>query len=144
MTEISGKLINRLASVLHEARPDWQEPGILDALTKATSLPRCVDGFALVVASARAANDGKNRTPAVIALDGKHWHEVAPASPTTDRLPSSVPWACCAKCGLGHHVDAPCERKASPGVAAAALAAMRALPRRPVEVFVPPAEEMAS
>jgi hypothetical protein len=72
---ITGRALNALAAVLHELRPDWQEPGILDGLARATDNPKCRDGWHLALAAVKASADLGNRTPRVIALDGQHWQE---------------------------------------------------------------------
>lgn len=59
----------RLASLVHEIRPDWQEPGIRTALGKVCDRP-LVDVAAAAVAACRRIDQ---RTPAVIACDGDHW-----------------------------------------------------------------------
>lgn len=59
----------------HTGATPWQEPGILDAISKATANPLCTSSGALALAVIRAALDPTIRTPAPIALDGKHWHE---------------------------------------------------------------------
>lgn len=73
--KISGRALNALAAVLHELRPDWHEPGILDALAKARDSKQCRDGWHLALAAIRCAAEASNRTPRVITLEGKHWEE---------------------------------------------------------------------
>jgi hypothetical protein len=68
--QITGKQGHALARFVHELRPDWDVPGIEDALWQARSYAPVVD---LASAAMRAALEPSNRTPRVIALDGAHW-----------------------------------------------------------------------
>ncbi|WP_102157688.1 hypothetical protein [Zhihengliuella halotolerans] len=65
----------KLAEFIHLLRDGWDVPGIVHALGTAR-----VKGAAGAVAQAaiRAAIDPTNRTPAVIAMDGKHWRASEP------------------------------------------------------------------
>ncbi len=60
----------KLAALIHALRPDWDKPGILDALAKARNRGNASD---VCIAAIRCATGGHARTPAVIALDGAHW-----------------------------------------------------------------------
>lgn len=79
--QITSKQGAALAKFLHELRPEWDTPGISDALWQAR-------GFApvgeLAAAAIRATLDHANRTPKIIALDGPHWRggEAMPRIPT--------------------------------------------------------------
>ena len=62
----------RLASLIYEIRPDWDEQGIRSAIHQIADRP-----LALVVTAATAAATTRpdQRTPAIIALDGDHWRQ---------------------------------------------------------------------
>ena len=47
---VSGEWVARLASLVHELRPDWQEPGIRSALTRVADRP-LIDVAAAAVAA---------------------------------------------------------------------------------------------
>lgn len=66
---VTGEWVARLASLVHEIRPDWQEPGIRSALAKVVDRP-LLDVTVAAVAACRRIDQ---RTPAVIACDGDHW-----------------------------------------------------------------------
>lgn len=59
-----------LAALVAALRPDWDEPGILKALSDARTRG---DAYRLAHAALYAAEDVRNRTPAIIALTGEHW-----------------------------------------------------------------------
>ena len=61
--------LDRLASLIHELRPDWHEPGIRSALAKVADRPLLDVATAAITACRRL----DQRAPAVIALDGDHW-----------------------------------------------------------------------
>lgn len=65
-----------LAKLLHELRPDWATKSLLQMLWQHR------DGHPfpeLAAAAVTAANTPTNRTPAIIFLDGPHWHPARPA-----------------------------------------------------------------
>src|SRR4051812_39363793 len=69
-TGVSQRAIAALAALVHEARPDWDEPGI------AAAIRRCppVGVQDLMIAFARAASDPTNETPAAVTfLDNRAW-----------------------------------------------------------------------
>ena len=66
---VTGEWVARLASLVHELRPDWQEPGIRAALAKVADRP-LIDVAAAALAACRRTDQ---RTPAIIAADGSHW-----------------------------------------------------------------------
>ena len=61
--------VQRLASLVHELRPDWDEPGIRSALSRVADRP-LIDVTAAAVAACRRIDQ---RSPGIIALDGPHW-----------------------------------------------------------------------
>jgi hypothetical protein len=80
-------LASVVADVRAELQPAWQIAGIMKAVRLAVTLdqPRATT----VCAAARAAADPKNRTPAVIAMDGDHWR--AEDTPHTNLPPRRLP-----------------------------------------------------
>lgn len=86
-----------LAKLLAELRPDWDERGTMAALEGARQR---AGNFDLTLAAIRAAATPTVRTPAVIGMDGPHWHpEPAPPKPRTQ--PISVV-SRCDECGGMH------------------------------------------
>lgn len=80
MTEnkITHRQAQALARFIHELRPDWDAPGITNAIGDA----RTVGPASLVACAAiRAAVTLANRTPAVIALEGPHWRPTETFAP---------------------------------------------------------------
>lgn len=63
-----------LAKFIHELRGDWDEPGLVDQISKAAIM---ASAPAVAIAAIKAAASAKNRTPAVIPLDGEHWRVTA-------------------------------------------------------------------
>ncbi len=86
----------QVAAAVHALRPDWDEPGIVDALGRARNRG---SGPELAVAAIRAGADQRNRTPAVIALDGAHWRPAA--TPVADSRPGPDISRRC-NCGVLH------------------------------------------
>jgi hypothetical protein len=70
MTTITGTQAQALAAFIHTIRDDWDTTGILAALRTAKDRATAPE---LAQAAIRAAATPSNRTPAVIALAGKHW-----------------------------------------------------------------------
>lgn len=69
-TGISQRAIAALAALVHEARPDWDEPGIAAAIRRCPA----VGIRDLMIAFARAASDPTNETPAAVTfLDNRAW-----------------------------------------------------------------------
>src|SRR5690242_19668239 len=58
-----------IAALVRTQRPDWDEPGILKALSKR----KAVAPAPLAIAALRWALNPDAQTPAGIALDGPHW-----------------------------------------------------------------------
>lgn len=75
MDSISREQAHALATLVHLLRPDWNERGVLKALSDARHLG---SPSLLAIAAIRAADNPRNRTPAVIAMSGEHWVTVAP------------------------------------------------------------------
>lgn len=63
-----------LARFVHMIRPGWDEAGIVVALGNARLMGTAGD---LAIAALAAAGEPSNRTPAVIAMPGKHWDHSA-------------------------------------------------------------------
>jgi hypothetical protein len=87
----------KLAAFIASIRHDWQRPGIEDALGKARHLASPAQ---LAIAAIEAARDDGNRTPAVIALDGRHWHTTAAPPP---RFAEPAPEDRCSVCFHERH-----------------------------------------
>lgn len=64
-----------LVQLLVLLRPSWDAAGVRKVLDS-PDLARASE-TAISIAAVRAAADPNNRTPAVIALKGAHWEEVA-------------------------------------------------------------------
>ena len=65
------RCLRAIAHLVNHVRPDWHQQGIMAALRECPtgSIPD------LTIAAMSAARDRTDqRTPAVIALDGPHWH----------------------------------------------------------------------
>ncbi|SRR6266498_1133786 len=114
-----------LTPLIESLRPDWQRPGIADAIWKArdkgTALEVCIAAIKACVLS--------NRTPAVIPLDGAHWNETVHAP--NGRRGTADKASHCSACGLVHTALSPCsppdERSHGRGAAAARAALAAAL-----------------
>lgn len=63
-----------LAQLVHAIRSDWDVNGIIAALGTAREHGRADDIRAITDAAVAAALDVKNRTPAVIPMNGEHWN----------------------------------------------------------------------
>lgn len=59
-----------LAAFIATLRPDWQQPGIIKALSDARTMGTAGE---LARAAIACAESAKVRTPAVIARTGEHW-----------------------------------------------------------------------
>ena len=66
---------HRLASLVHEIRPDWDEAGIRTALAQQGGRHLALVAFEAVAA---AITRPDQRTPAIIAMDGRHRHLLDP------------------------------------------------------------------
>lgn len=113
--EITKPQAKALANLLHELRPDWDPQGLLTAIHTARTKS---GNFDLAIAAIRAAATPSVRTPAVIGMDGPHWHpyQTAPATPRQHVQATGR----CSKpdCGGIHAPDAPCyppESQRTPG-----------------------------
>lgn len=92
----------QLTALLESLRPDWDRPGISDAIWKARDKGSAID---VCVAAVKACVIS-NRTPAVIPLDGNHWRDAqaAPKQRTT-RMDDAKR---CDDCGIVHTSLSPC------------------------------------
>lgn len=70
MTEINADQAGALAALVAALRPEWDLPGIRKALWEARTRGTPWD---VAHAALYAAQDPKNRTPAVIPMVGTHW-----------------------------------------------------------------------
>ena len=96
-----------LAALLRTIRPDWDERGIVKALSDAREMGSPVE---VCIAALKAADCATNRTPAVIAMKGAHWSAPTPNQPqqpwqTTYGLPPMPDEPRCEKHG---HQRLPC------------------------------------
>ena len=93
MIQITQPQARHLAAFLAAIRPDWNRHGIESALADARQLGTPAR---LAVAAIEASQDMSNRTPAVIALDGPHWH--TPSRLPGPRFPEPHDGARCSVC----------------------------------------------
>jgi hypothetical protein len=117
--ELTKDQATALAAFIHTIRDDWDTPGITHALGTARLR---VDATVLniTIAAVKAAQNTKNRTPAVITLDGDHWREhVRP-------LVTPQPPGKCQVCHGYHTPDAPHNRPYTPSDPRTGLANVRA------------------
>ena len=91
-----------LTELLNALRPDWDRPGIADAVWKARHRGTALD----VCVGAIKATTPTNRTPAVIPMDGQHWRDL-PAKTVKPQVVDAV--ARCEGCGGLHTRLAPCD-----------------------------------
>lgn len=94
--------IKRLATLIHEIRPDWAEPGIASAIAKVADRPLADVAVAAIKAATTRTDQ---RTPAIIGMGGSHWSQDANSSnggnsyrPTAANTPS------CDNCGYPEHL----------------------------------------
>ena len=70
MTEINGDQARAIAALVAALRPEWDLPGIRAALWEAKERG---SPWNVAHAALYAAQDPKNRTPAIIPMAGEHW-----------------------------------------------------------------------
>ena len=94
--------IKRLATLIHEIRPDWAEPCIASALAKVADRPLADVAVAAIKAATTRTDQ---RTPAIIGMGGSHWSQDSNSSnggnsyrPTAANTPS------CGNCGYPEHL----------------------------------------
>ena len=90
-----------LTALVQSLRPDWDRPGVADAIWKARDKGSAID----VCAAAVKACVLSNRTPAVIPLDGNHWRESVAA---VGRPRAADKASHCESCGIVHTPLSPC------------------------------------
>ena len=96
---VSTRWIKRLATLIHEIRPDWAEPGIASALAKVADRPLAE----VAVAAIKAATTRTDQhTPAIISMGGSHW--VQDASSSSSYRPAVANSPTCANCGYPAHL----------------------------------------
>src|SRR6266540_4793694 len=81
-----------LTALIGALRPDWDRPGIADAIWRAKDRGNAIE----VCAAAIRASAISNRTPAIIPMDGNHWRENAPKPARSD---GGTAVARCGNCG---------------------------------------------
>lgn len=137
--EITYQQGHKLAELLHELRSDWDIKGCINFIREARTARPGTCNFDLVVAAVRAAQNPEARTPAVIPLEGPHWHNAVPERPgaaaavkRTGRMDDA---AMCDRCGVVHTSASPCsppdQRSNGRGAAAAKAALQAALHNHP-------------
>ena len=90
--------IKRLATLIHEIRPDWAEPGIASAIAKVADRPLAE----VAVAAIKAATTRTDQhTPAIISMGGSHWVQDASSSSYRPAVANSPT---CANCGYPAHL----------------------------------------
>ena len=65
--------VARLASLVHELRPDWDEHGVRSVLSRVADRP-LIDVASAAVAACRRIDQ---RTPSIIAASGSHWPDAS-------------------------------------------------------------------
>src|SRR6266498_3551837 len=85
-----------LTTLIGALRPDWDRPGIADAIWRAKDRGNAIE----VCAAAIRACTPLSRTPAVIPMDGNHWRETT-TKPARRATIDAV--ARCGNCGGFHH-----------------------------------------
>ena len=85
--------VKRLASLIHEIRPEWAEPGIASALTKVADRPLADVAIAAIQAATTRTDQ---RTPAIIAMGGSHWTTNGSSQQPAPKQPNEPT---CTRCG---------------------------------------------
>ena len=94
--------IKRLATLIHEIRPDWAEPGIASALAKVADRPLAEVAVAAIKAATTRTDQ---RTPAIIGMGGSHWSQDANSSNCGNSYrPTAANPPRCANCGYPEHL----------------------------------------
>lgn len=75
ITDDQARALAQLIATLRPRELRWDVAGTRAALSQARHLAPAAD---LCVAAIRCATNLENRTPAVIAMDGPHWHAAPP------------------------------------------------------------------
>ncbi|GII98369.1 hypothetical protein CLV28_0694 [Sediminihabitans luteus] len=81
MNEITADGARALAALVSTIRPAWGAAGVLAALADARHRGTAAE---LAHAAITAATTPEARTPAVIAMDGPHWHTTHHPASSTD------------------------------------------------------------
>src|SRR6266498_1617211 len=89
-----------LTTLIGALRPDWDRPGIADAIWRAIDRGNAIE----ICTAAIRASVISNRTPAVIALDGNHWRGTTTKPASAATLNASAVRRC-PDCG-GYHPPA--------------------------------------
>lgn len=82
IAESPATMLNTLVRLVCGLRPDWQAPGVQAAISDAIRQNPLASQAQITAAAVNAAKDPNNRTPAVIALPGRHWGDALPATGT--------------------------------------------------------------
>jgi len=129
-----------LTSLIESLRPDWDLPGINDALYRAKDRGDAVE----VCVGALRGSVPTNRTPGVIPLDGNHWRDTV-ATHGAKRSSAADKALHCERCGIVHTALSPCsppaERSHGRGAAAARAALAEALANPAADYAGPYTEE---
>lgn len=112
----------KLAAFVNTLRPDWDKPGIFDAIAKARTRGTACE---VSVAAIRCATSAHARTPAVIAMDGAHWRDPEPDSRTMGGPRIGIKRRC-NECHHLHAPEAPCLAPRDPDAAPTRAAIVRA------------------
>lgn len=91
-----------LTALIQSLRPDWDRPGVADAIWKARDKGTAIE---VCVAAVKACTLS-NRTPGVIPLDGNHWRETA-TKPLKGRAVDAA--GRCGSCNGFHPPLSPCD-----------------------------------
>lgn len=92
-----------LATLIQSLRPEWDLPGINDALYRAKDRGDAIE----VCVGALRGSVPSNRTPAVIPLDGNHWRDTV-AAHSAKRVAAADKASHCERCGIVHTPLSPC------------------------------------
>ena len=111
-----------LAALIQSLRPDWDLPGINDALYRAKDRGDAIE----VCVGALRGSVPSNRTPAVIPLDGNHWRDLV-ATHVSKRPAAADKATHCERCGIVHTPLSPCSPPAERAHGRGAQAAREAL-----------------
>jgi hypothetical protein len=124
-----------LAALIQSLRPDWDLPGINDALYRAKDRGDAIE----VCVGALRGSVPANRTPGVIPLDGNHWRDTV-AAHVSKRAAAADKAVHCDRCGIVHTTLSPCSPPAErshgrgAGLARKALAEALGKPELPAHL----------
>ena len=101
-SETREQQLRAIAFLASAIRPDWRTTGIMAALRRRPDADIADLAIAAIWA---AANRTEQHTPAVIALDGEHWHITGgnPQPPAPQRLTDQETCGYCYRDQTGHN-----------------------------------------